>query len=158
MQDTSFMREALDLARRAGAEGEVPVGALVVHAGRVIGRGANRREAAADPTAHAEMLALTEAARARASWRLDGCTMYVTLEPCAMCAGALVNSRVERLVFGAHDPKAGYCGSLGDIVRDPRLNHRLEVVAGVLADESALLLQEFFGRLRRATREQRAVG
>jgi tRNA(adenine34) deaminase len=153
MQDTAFMREALELARQAGAEGEVPVGSVVVRDGRVIGRGANRREAAADPTAHAEMLALAEAARQSSGWRLDGCTLYVTLEPCAMCAGALVNSRVDRLVFGAHDPKAGFCGSLGDIVRDPRLNHRLEVRAGVLAEESAVLLQEFFGRLRRATRE-----
>jgi tRNA(adenine34) deaminase len=152
MQDTSFMREALDLARRAGAEGEVPVGAVVVYEGRVIGRGANRREKGGDPLAHAEMLALGEAALGRSGWRLDGCTLYVTLEPCAMCAGALVNSRVDRLVFGAHDPKAGFCGSLGDIVRDSRLNHRLEVRAGVLAEESAALLQQFFARLRRTTR------
>ncbi|HUP25155.1 MAG TPA: tRNA adenosine(34) deaminase TadA [Thermoanaerobaculia bacterium] len=152
MQDTSFMREALDLARRAGAEGEVPVGAVVVGGGRVIGRGANRRERTGDPLAHAEMIALGEAALGRPGWRLDGCTLYVTLEPCAMCAGALVNSRVDRLVFGAHDPKAGFCGSLGDIVRDSRLNHRLEVRAGVLAEESAALLQQFFARLRRTTR------
>jgi tRNA(adenine34) deaminase len=152
MQDTSFMREALDLARRAGAEGEVPVGAVVVCGGRIIGRGANRREQAGDPLAHAEMIALGEAALGRSGWRLDGCTLYVTLEPCAMCAGALVNSRVDRLVFGAHDPKAGFCGSLGDIVRDSRLNHRLEVRAGVLAEESAALLQQFFARLRRTTR------
>ena len=151
MEDTSFMREALELARRAGAEGEVPVGAVIVCDGRVIGRGANRREAAGDPLAHAEMLALREAAGERPGWRLDGCTIYVTLEPCAMCAGALVNSRVDRLVFGAHDPKAGFCGSLGDIVRDSRLNHRLEVRAGILADESAALLQEFFANLRRGT-------
>jgi tRNA(adenine34) deaminase len=149
MQDTSFMREALALARRAGEEGEVPVGAVVVCGGAVVGRGANRRETAGDPLAHAEMLALREAALRRPGWRLDGCTMYVTLEPCAMCAGALVNSRIDRLVFGARDPKAGFCGSLGDIVRDPRLNHRLEVRAGVLGDECAALLQEFFGRLRR---------
>jgi tRNA(adenine34) deaminase len=150
MQDTSWMREALELARQAGSAGEVPVGAVVVCGGRVVGRGRNRREEAGDPLAHAEMVALGEAARSRPGWRLDGCTIYVTLEPCAMCAGALVNSRVDRLVFGARDPKAGFCGSLGDIVRDPRLNHRLEVREGVLAEESAALLQEFFGRLRRA--------
>ena len=146
------MREALALAREAGAAGEVPVGAVVVCGDRAIGRGANRRESDGDPFAHAEILAIGEASRTRPGWRLDGCTLYVTLEPCAMCAGALVNSRVERLVFGATDPKAGFCGSLGDIVRDPRLNHRLEVRAGVLAEECAALLQEFFGRLRRGAR------
>jgi tRNA(adenine34) deaminase len=154
MQDTSWMLEALELARQAGAAGEVPVGAVVVCGDRVVGRGANRRESTGDPLAHAELLALGEAARGRSGWRLDGCTIYVTLEPCAMCAGALVNSRIDRLVFGARDPKAGFCGSLGDIVRDPRLNHRLEVCGGVLAEESAALLQEFFERLRR---EPRAV-
>jgi tRNA(adenine34) deaminase len=122
------MREALALADEAAALGEVPVGALVVAAnGEVVGRGRNRREQAQDPTAHAELLAIREAAAATGAWRLAGCTLYVTLEPCAMCAGAAVLARIERLVFGASDPKGGFCGSLGDLVRDPRLNHRLEV-------------------------------
>ncbi len=148
MEDEAWMREALDEARRAQALGEVPVGAVVVREGRVIGRGCNRRETDGDPLAHAELLALGEAARSVGGWRLSGCTLYVTLEPCAMCAGALVNSRVERLVYGADDPKAGFCGSLGDLVRDPRLNHRLEVRAGVLAEECAGLLSGFFAGLR----------
>ncbi|MCB1009605.1 MAG: nucleoside deaminase, partial [Acidobacteria bacterium] len=113
------------------------------------GRGRNRRERDQDPLAHAEMLAIGEAARRTGSWRLTGTTLYVTLEPCAMCAGALVASRVERLVYGAADPKAGYCGTLGDIVRDPRLNHRLEVAAGVAEEKAAELLRGFFARLRR---------
>jgi tRNA(adenine34) deaminase len=152
MQDTSWMREALELARQAGEAGEVPVGAVVVCGDRLVGRGANQRETMGDPMAHAEVIALRQAAQGRLGWRLDGCTVYVTLEPCAMCAGAMVNSRIDRLVFGARDPKAGFCGSLGDIVRDPRLNHRLEVCGGVLAEESATLLQEFFERLRRDRR------
>jgi tRNA(adenine34) deaminase len=149
MSDCTFMREALEQARAAAALGEVPVGAVVVDAGRIIAQAHNRRELDQDPLGHAELLALRAAARSRGSWRLDGCTLYVTLEPCAMCAGALVNSRVDRLVFGALDPKAGHCGSLGDIVRDPRLNHRLEVRSGILADESSRLLREFFADLRR---------
>ncbi|HVS16000.1 MAG TPA: tRNA adenosine(34) deaminase TadA [Thermoanaerobaculia bacterium] len=148
--DQLFMQEALAEARAAARLGEVPVGAVVVEAGRIVSRAHNRREQNGDPLAHAELLALAGAARSRSGWRLDGCTLYVTLEPCAMCAGALVNSRVDRLVFGAADPKAGHCGSLGDIVRDPRLNHRLEVRSGVLADESSRLLREFFSLLRGA--------
>lgn len=142
------MAEALAEARRAAALGEVPIGAVVVRDGAVIGRGHNRRELDGDPLAHAELLALAEAAAATDGWRLLDTTLYVTLEPCAMCAGALVNSRVPRLVYGAADPKAGYCGSLGDLVRDPRLNHRLEVVAGVLAEECGDLLRSFFAGLR----------
>lgn len=141
--------EALAEAGRAAEIGEVPIGAVVVRDGQVIGRGHNRREIDGDPLAHAEILAIRDAAGRTAGWRLTGCTMYVTLEPCAMCAGALVNSRVERLVYGAPDPKAGYCGTLGDLVRDPRLNHRLEVTAGVLESESAALLRGFFASLRR---------
>lgn len=142
--------EALAEARRAGEIGEVPVGAVVVREGGVVGRGHNRREIDGDPLAHAELLAIREAAAGTDDgWRLAGCTMYVTLEPCAMCAGALVNSRVGRLVYGAPDPKAGYCGTLGNLVQDPRLNHRLEVTAGVLAGESAALLRGFFASLRR---------
>jgi tRNA(adenine34) deaminase len=143
------MRVALDEARAALTTFDVPIGAVVVDAGgTVIGRGRNRREADADPTAHAEVVALREAARRRGEWRLDGCTLVVTLEPCTMCAGAVVLSRVDRLVFGAFDDKAGAVGSLWDVVRDRRLNHRPEVVSGVLADESRALLLEFFGTHR----------
>ena len=148
--DEEFMTEALSEARRAAGLGEVPVGAIVVREGAIVGRGHNRREIDDDPLAHAELQAIAEAARAAGGWRLDGCTMYVTLEPCAMCAGALVNSRVDRLVFGADDPKAGFCGSLGDLVRDRRLNHRLSVTSGVLAGECGELLREFFSALRQS--------
>jgi tRNA(adenine34) deaminase len=143
------MTEALAEARRAADLGEVPVGAVVVREGEVLGRGHNRREIDGDPLAHAEILAIRQAAAAIGGWRLSGCTLYVTLEPCSMCAGALVNSRVERLVYGAVDPKAGYCGTLGNLVQDPRLNHRLEMTVGVLEDESAALLRGFFASLRR---------
>ena len=142
------MQEALGLARQARDVGEVPVGAVVVCEESVVGRGYNSREGNGDPLAHAEVFAIRQAAEAIGGWRLVGCTLYVTLEPCAMCAGALVNSRVERLVFGARDPKAGFCGSLGNLVEDPRLNHRLAVTAGVLAEEASSLLREFFARLR----------
>jgi tRNA(adenine34) deaminase len=143
-----WMREALSLAEQAAALGEVPVGAVIVRDGEILGRGHNRREIDGDPLAHAELLALRQAAALVEGWRLLDSTLYVTLEPCAMCAGALVNSRVTRLVYGAADPKAGFCGSLGDLARDPRLNHRLEVTAGVLAEECGDLLRSFFARLR----------
>jgi tRNA(adenine34) deaminase len=144
------MRAALDQAHAALATGDVPVGAVVLDPdGAVIGTGRNVREADADPTGHAEVVALREAAAARGEWRLDGCTLVVTLEPCTMCAGAAVLARVARVVFGAFDDKAGAVGSLWDVVRDRRLNHRPEVVAGVLAAESSALLEEFF-RARRA--------
>ncbi|HET7532995.1 MAG TPA: tRNA adenosine(34) deaminase TadA [Nocardioidaceae bacterium] len=143
------MREALAEARSAPDTGDVPIGAVVLDAdGSVIGRGRNEREAVGDPTAHAEVLALREAAAARGEWRLEGCTLVVTLEPCTMCAGATVLSRVARLVFGAYDDKAGAVGSLWDVVRDRRLNHRPEVISGVLADECTLMLQEFFATHR----------
>jgi tRNA(adenine34) deaminase len=146
------MREALREARAALATSDVPVGAVVVDpTGAIIGAGRNRREADGDPTGHAELGALRAAARARGGWRLDGCTLVVTLEPCTMCAGATVLSRVDRLVFGALDDRAGAVGSLWDVVRDRRLNHRPEVVSGVLADESGRLLREFFD-LHRASR------
>ena len=139
------MREALALAAMAAGEDDVPVGAVVLDsAGTVIGTGRNTRERDADPTGHAEIVAMREAAAATGEWRLEGCTLVVTLEPCTMCAGALVAARVERLVFGAFDEKAGAVGSLWDVVRDRRLNHRPEVVSGVLADESAELLRDFF--------------
>src|SRR5256714_3491345 len=131
MDRAQWMEEALALAEQAAAEGEIPVGAVVVDRdGNIIGRGRNRRESG-DPLGHAELFAIAEAARAIGGWRLEGTTMVVTLEPCAMCAGALVNARVERLVFGALDPKAGFCGSLGNLMQDARLNHRLEVIGGV---------------------------
>ncbi len=140
-----WMRLALDEARLALATDDVPVGAVVVDgSGEVVGRGHNEREAMGDPTAHAEILALREAAATVGSWRLDGCTLVVTLEPCTMCAGALVLARVPRLVYGAVDEKAGAVGSLWDVVRDRRLNHRPEVVAGVLAGEAAEELRSFF--------------
>ena len=139
------MRLALTEAEAALATGDVPVGAVVLAPdGRVIGVGRNLREATHDPTAHAEVVALREAAGALGSWRLDDCTLVVTLEPCTMCAGALVLARVARVVFGAWDPKAGAVGSLWDVVRDRRLNHRPEVVSGVLADECGRLLVDFF--------------
>ncbi|REJ99603.1 MAG: tRNA adenosine(34) deaminase TadA [Acidobacteria bacterium] len=148
-EDDLWMRRALELARRAAASGEVPVGAVVVDAaGSAVGEGWNLRETRQDPTAHAEVVALVAAARRLGSWRLIGCTLYVTLEPCAMCAGALVNARVQRLVYGAEDPKAGFCGSLGDIVRDPRLNHRMSCTSGVRAAECSRLLVDFFRRRR----------
>jgi len=151
--DRRFMHEALELARRALDSEDVPVGALVVHEGRVIGRGYNQREKLRDPTAHAEMLALTAAAEFLGQWRLEGCTMYVTLEPCAMCAGAIVLARLPRLVYAASDPKTGACGSLFDIVRDPRLNHQVETVAGILAEQAAEQLRAFF-RHRRSLGEK----
>jgi tRNA(adenine34) deaminase len=139
------MRAALDEADRALAHGDVPIGAVVVGAdGHVLGAGHNRREVDHDPTAHAEVLALRAAAHARGEWRLEGCTLVVTLEPCAMCAGAGVLARVDRLVFGAYDEKAGAAGSLWDLVRDRRLNHRLEVVTGVLEAECGAVLRRFF--------------
>ena len=145
-----WMAEALKEARQAAKEGEVPVGAVIVRNGSILGRGHNRREQKGDPLAHAEIEAILEARSKTDGWRFEGCTMYVTLEPCAMCAGALVNARFKRLVFGALDPKAGFCGSLGDLVRDSRLNHRLDVTVGTLAAESAELLRSFFSRLRRS--------
>jgi tRNA(adenine34) deaminase len=143
------MRLALDEAARTAGSGDVPVGAVVLDpAGEVVAVGHNERELTGDPTGHAEVLALRRASVALGSWRLSGCTLVVTLEPCTMCAGAVVLSRVERLVYGAVDPKAGAVGSLWDVVRDRRLNHRPEVISGVLAEESAALLLQFFGGQR----------
>jgi len=142
------MRLALEEARAAGAGGDVPVGAVVVRGDEVVARSGNAREREQDPTAHAEILALRKAARAVGSWHLEGCALYVTLEPCAMCAGALVLARIDRLVLGAADPKAGFAGSLGDIVRDGRLNHEVEVTVGVLADECGEVLRAFFAERR----------
>ena len=142
--DETWMAQALAEARMAAAEGEVPIGAVVVCDGLVVGRGRNARERLHDPTAHAEILALQEAARALGRWRLTGATIYATLEPCPMCAGALVNARIDRLVYAVPDPKAGAVGTLFDIPRDARLNHRVEVTSGVMADECGTILKEFF--------------
>jgi tRNA(adenine34) deaminase len=142
------MREALTLAREAGERGEVPVGAVAVFEGRIVGRGANARESAHDPTAHAELLAIKDAARTLGRWRLSGVTVFVTLEPCTMCAGAMVLARIDRLVYAAVDPKAGAVGSLFDLSSDRRLNHRFPVERGLLAEEASELLRAFF-RARR---------
>jgi tRNA(adenine34) deaminase len=151
--DLYYMRQAMALARRAGEEGEIPVGAIVVHhpmghEPRIIGEGFNRREKDHDATAHAEIVAMRQAGAVLGQWRLLDCTLYVTLEPCPMCAGAMVNARIPRLVYGCTDPKAGAAGTLYQICTDPRLNHRLEVVSGILADEAAGILKGFFAKRR----------
>jgi tRNA(adenine34) deaminase len=146
--DDRLMRLALDRGRACVEHGDVPVGAVVARDGEVLAVAGNARERLGDPTAHAEMLALREAAERVGSWRLEGCTLVVTLEPCAMCAGAVVLSRIDRVVFGAADPKAGFAGSLGDLVRDPRLNHRAALTPGVLADECGEVLRGFFRERR----------
>jgi tRNA(adenine34) deaminase len=146
---TRWMDLAITEAEQAAAHDDVPIGAVVVRDGELLARAHNRREVDGDPTAHAEILALREAARALGTWRLEGCTLVVTLEPCTMCAGALVLARIDRLVFGADDPKAGAVGALYDIPRDPRLNHRVEVVRGVQADRCGELLRSFFAARRR---------
>jgi tRNA(adenine34) deaminase len=149
------MIAAFALAGEAASEGEIPVGAVIVdREGTIIGRGRNRRESG-DPLGHAELYAIREAAQAIGDWRLEGTTMFVTLEPCAMCAGALVNARVERLVFAAYDPKAGFCGSLGNLVQDARLNHRLQIEGGFMEERSRQMLQEFFRTLRRRDKTER---
>lgn len=146
--DHEFMSLALEEAREAAALGEVPIGCVVVHDRQIVARGHNLREVLEDPTAHAETMAIREAARKLGRWRLTGTTVYATLEPCAMCAGALVLARIDRLVYGCEDPKAGACGSVFDIVRDPRLNHRIEVRSGVLEEECRSVLKEFFENRR----------
>jgi len=148
MDDVTWMRHALDEARRATEHGDVPVGAVAVLDGAIIARAHNRREIDGDPTAHAELLAIREASRVIGHWRLESVTLYCTLEPCAMCAGAMILARLPRLVVGAPDPKAGAGGSVMDLLAHPALNHRVEVTRGVLADEAADLLVRFFARLR----------
>jgi tRNA(adenine34) deaminase len=152
VNDETAMREALEQARAAASHGDVPVGAVVVREGRVIARAHNERELRGDPTAHAEVLALRAAADAVGGWRLNGCTLYVTLEPCVMCAGAMQQSRIDRVVFGAPDPKGGATGTLYNVAADPRLNHEVDVTHGVLAEESSRLLSEFFAMHRRVDR------
>jgi tRNA(adenine34) deaminase len=146
--DSAFMREALALARDAAAAGEVPVGAVVVSEGRVIGRGFNTPIARHDPSAHAEILALRDAAKRLGNYRLPGCELYVTLEPCAMCVGAMLHARIARLIFGATDPKTGACGSVIDLFGETKLNHHAKVTPGVMAEECAALLREFFSAKR----------
>lgn len=148
MIDTKYMQQALDLAAQAAAAGEVPVGAVVVHEGQVVGRGFNQPISCADPTAHAEIMALRDAGRALGNYRLVNCDLYVTLEPCVMCSGAIMHARIRRVVFGAPDPKTGACGSVVDLFAEGRLNHHTSVTAGVRAPEAVALLQNFFASRR----------
>ena len=156
--DESGMRVALREAAASAEAGEVPVGCVIVHEGVVIARGHNQVESLQDATAHAEILAIGAASNALHSWRLGDCTLYVTLEPCAMCAGAIVLARLARLVYGAADPKAGACGSVLDVIHEPRLNHRVETTSGVLAEECGAVLREFFVRKRRQAESQSEPG
>lgn len=160
VSDDNFMKLAIEQAGIAEENDDVPIGAVIIYENQIIGKAYNQREQLQDPTAHAEIIALTQAAAFMESWRLHGCTIYVTLEPCPMCAGALVLARMERLVYGCDDPKTGACGSLYDIVRDNRLNHRLAVTKGVLADECGWLLRDFFGkkRLGKASSQDESCG
>lgn len=154
-QDEKFMKRCLALAGRAAANGDVPVGAVVVCGGKAIAFAYNRREKDNDPTAHAETVALRRAGKKLGRRNLSGCTLYVTLEPCAMCAGAIVNARVDRVVFGAYDPRFGCCGSVMALCSDPRLNHRAEVTGGVMEEECAKILGDFFSALRKSKKEGR---
>ncbi len=150
MNDEYFMAQALELAKQAQSAGEVPVGAVVVSAGRIIGRGFNQPISSHDPTAHAEIVALRDAAQRLENYRLNGCELFVTLEPCAMCAGAIMHARLDRVVFGAADPKTGACGSVVNLFAEAKLNHHTEVVGGALAEDAGMLLQTFFIDRRRA--------
>jgi tRNA(adenine34) deaminase len=144
-----FMNKALEEAKKAYDIGEIPVGAIIVKEGKLIGRGFNQKEATRDATMHAEMVAIREACAHLNSWRLTGCTLFVTLEPCAMCAGALVNARIDHLVIGTKDPKTGACGSIFDIVNEPKLNHQITVETGILEEECSQMLKDFFKELRK---------
>ena len=146
--DESWIQESLREAREALSFGEVPIGSVAVFNGEAIARASNRRESWADPTAHAEVIVLREAARKLGRWRLTGVTIYATLEPCAMCAGAMILARTDRLVYGCTDPKAGACGSVLDVIREPRMNHRIEVTSGILEEECRSILKEFFAGRR----------
>lgn len=147
-----FMKAAIEEAQKAAEIGEVPIGAVIVRDGEIVGRGYNLRETKKDPTLHAEMIAIREASERLGGWRLIGCTLYVTLEPCPMCAGAIVQSRVEQVVYGARDPKAGCAGTLMDLLNEPRFNHQVPVVADVLGEECGQLLSDFFRSLRKKTK------
>jgi tRNA(adenine34) deaminase len=146
--DERWMAEALALARSAGERGEVPIGAVIVRDGAIVGRGANAPISASDPTAHAEVLALRDAAARLGNYRLPGCALYVTLEPCAMCAGAIMHARLERVVYGAADPKTGACGSVLDLFAEPRINHHTRVIRGLCAEECGALVSAFFAAKR----------
>ncbi len=156
--DESGMRAALREAHASAAADEVPIGCVIVHDGMIVGRGHNQTESLQDATAHAEILAIGAASNALQSWRLNDCTMFVTIEPCSMCAGAIILARIGRLVYGSNDPKAGACGSVLDVIHERRLNHRVEVTVGVMADECAMLLKEFFLRKRREAEAQSEPG
>jgi tRNA(adenine34) deaminase len=158
MEDDAFwMKKALNLARKAELVGEVPIGALIVKDGAIIGRGFNQREAKHDPSAHAEMIAIRQASRRLGAWRLTGTTMYVTLEPCPMCMGAILLARIERLVFGCHDPKGGAAGSLYNLASDPRFNHQVELASSVMQAECSAILSNFFQALRREKKSLREM-
>lgn len=148
MGDTAYMQEALQLAAQAAVDGEVPVGAVIVKDGVIVGRGYNRPISSTDPTAHAEIMAMRDAGKTLGNYRLADCDLYVTLEPCVMCSGAIMHARIRRVIFGARDPKTGACGSAIDLFAQPHLNHHAEVSAGMLADEAVALLQDFFSRRR----------
>ena len=150
------MQEAIREAKKAEAIDEVPIGAVVVYQGQVIGRGHNLRESTHDPTAHAEIIAIRQAAQQRNGWRLEGCSLYVTLEPCPMCAGAIIQSRIERVIFGTHDPKAGCAGTLMNLLQDQRFNHQAEVITGIEQETCRHLLTHFFQQLRRKKKQQRS--
>jgi len=153
--DQRFMKTAIESARIAEENGDVPIGCVIIHRDKIIAKAYNQRQQLQDPTAHAEIIALTQAAAAMGTWRLLGCTAYVTMEPCPMCAGALVLARMDRLVYGCDDPKAGACGSLYNIVQDVRLNHRLEVTSGLLAEDCGRQLQKFFAKRRTENKNNR---
>ncbi len=148
MSDTAYMQVAMELATQAADAGEVPVGAVVVRDGAIVGRGYNQPVAESDPTAHAEIMAMRDAGKTLGNYRLADCDLYVTLEPCVMCAGAIMHARIRRVIFGARDPKTGACGSAIDLFAQPHLNHHAEVTGGILADEAVVLLQDFFSRRR----------
>ena len=155
MDHETYMKEALAEAKKAGEIGEVPIGAVIVKDGEVIGRGYNLRETENDPTAHAEMIAIREAAAKTGSWRLNDCTLYVTLEPCPMCAGAIIQARIDTVVYGTEDPKAGCAGTLMNILQDGRFNHQTEMITGVMKEECSTILTSFFKELRRRKKEQK---
>jgi tRNA(adenine34) deaminase len=156
IDDEKFMQMALVEAKKAAAFGEVPIGAVIVRNGEVVGRGYNLRERAKDPTAHAELLAVKQASETLGGWRLIGCTLYVTLEPCPMCAGAIVQSRIDRVVYGVSDPKAGCAGTLMNLLQEERFNHQVEVTSGILAEECSVILKDFFRELRERQRRNKA--